>query len=285
MRSLLPAVSVWAFLYRRHVLRRHPHGRAAQRHGGGAGAVRPARWLLVPAFGNHGLWLAFLTFLGARAVILALIYRRAGAPRASSRPDRRPAAASHQGRSTCEKIYARPLLRPKGHSQIGSHAGGGRDPEDTAATLHRPVRRTGARHSCSHGGLVMRSLDLTPLFRSTVGFDHLDKLFETAFREAGRDVSYPPYNIAKIGQDKYRISMAVAGFGEGDLDITAHGWRADRQGPAHARPRRASSTCIAGSRSAPSSTASSSPTTSRSWAPGCATACSTSSWCARCPRR
>jgi molecular chaperone IbpA len=69
----------------------------------------------------------------------------------------------------------------------------------------------------------MRSLDLTPLFRSTVGFDHLDKLFETAFREAGRDVSYPPYNIAKIGQDKYRISMAVAGFGEGDLDITAQG--------------------------------------------------------------
>ena len=68
----------------------------------------------------------------------------------------------------------------------------------------------------------MRSLDLSPLFRSTVGFDHLDKLFETAFREAGRDVSYPPYNIAKIGQDKYRISMAVAGFGERDLDITAH---------------------------------------------------------------
>jgi len=69
----------------------------------------------------------------------------------------------------------------------------------------------------------MRSLDLSPLFRSTVGFDHLDKLFETAFREAGRDVSYPPYNIAKLGQDKYRISMAVAGFGEGDLDITAQG--------------------------------------------------------------
>ena len=68
----------------------------------------------------------------------------------------------------------------------------------------------------------MRGLDLSPLFRSSVGFDHLDKLFETAFREAGRDVSYPPYNIAKLGQDKYRISMAVAGFGEGDLEITAH---------------------------------------------------------------
>lgn len=68
----------------------------------------------------------------------------------------------------------------------------------------------------------MRNFDLSPLFRSTVGFDHLDKLFESAYREATRDSSYPPYNIAKLGQDKYRISMAVAGFGERDLDITSH---------------------------------------------------------------
>jgi len=67
----------------------------------------------------------------------------------------------------------------------------------------------------------MRTLDLTPLFRSTVGFDQLDKLFDTAFREAARDSSYPPYNIVKIGQDHYRITMAVAGFAEGDIDITA----------------------------------------------------------------
>lgn len=67
----------------------------------------------------------------------------------------------------------------------------------------------------------MRNLDLSPLFRSTIGFDHLDKLFEAAFRDASRDVSYPPYNILKVGPDKYRITMAVAGFGEKDLDITA----------------------------------------------------------------
>jgi molecular chaperone IbpA len=66
----------------------------------------------------------------------------------------------------------------------------------------------------------MRSFDLSPLFRSSVGFDHLDKMFDTAFREASRDVSYPPYNILKTGPDKYRISMAVAGFAEKDLDIT-----------------------------------------------------------------
>jgi molecular chaperone IbpA len=68
----------------------------------------------------------------------------------------------------------------------------------------------------------MRSFDLSPLFRSSVGFDRLDKLFDAAFREASRDVSYPPYNIAKIGADAYRITMAVAGFSEKDLDITAH---------------------------------------------------------------
>ena len=68
----------------------------------------------------------------------------------------------------------------------------------------------------------MRHLDLSPLFRSTVGFDRLDKLFDTAFREAARDLSYPPYNIVKKGENQYRISMAVAGFGEKDLDITAH---------------------------------------------------------------
>lgn len=68
----------------------------------------------------------------------------------------------------------------------------------------------------------MRSFDLSPLFRSTVGFDQLDKLLDTAFRESNREASYPPYNIAKLGQDQYRITMAVAGFGEEDLDITAH---------------------------------------------------------------
>ncbi len=66
----------------------------------------------------------------------------------------------------------------------------------------------------------MRNFDLTPLMRSTIGFDQLDKLFDAAFREATRDTSYPPYNIVKLDQDKYRITMAVAGFAEEDLDIT-----------------------------------------------------------------
>lgn len=65
----------------------------------------------------------------------------------------------------------------------------------------------------------MRTYDLSPLFRSSVGFDRLNSLFDMASR--GEDaVNYPPYNIEKHGEDQYRITMAVAGFGEEDLDIT-----------------------------------------------------------------
>jgi molecular chaperone IbpA len=64
----------------------------------------------------------------------------------------------------------------------------------------------------------MRSFDLSPLFRYSVGFDRLDDLFETAFRGT-QETSYPPYNIVKTGQDAYRITLAVAGFGEDELEL------------------------------------------------------------------
>jgi molecular chaperone IbpA len=64
----------------------------------------------------------------------------------------------------------------------------------------------------------MRSFDLSPLFRYSVGFDRLDDLFETAFRNT-QEASYPPYNIVKTGQDNYKITLAVAGFGENDLEV------------------------------------------------------------------
>ncbi|BAI72963.1 molecular chaperone [Azospirillum sp. B510] len=67
----------------------------------------------------------------------------------------------------------------------------------------------------------MRSYDLSPLFRSTVGFDSLSRLLETA-TTGDEAASYPPYNIEKLSGDSYRITMAVAGFGQDDLDITAH---------------------------------------------------------------
>ena len=61
------------------------------------------------------------------------------------------------------------------------------------------------------------TLDLSPLFRSTVGFDRIGRLFDEAFAEAGP--AYPPYNIEKTGEDTYRIVMAVAGFAEKDLAV------------------------------------------------------------------
>ena len=65
----------------------------------------------------------------------------------------------------------------------------------------------------------MRTFDLSPLFRSTVGFDRMSQLLDSAQRLDEAQLSYPPYNIEKTGEDSYRITMAVAGFGQDDLSI------------------------------------------------------------------
>jgi len=64
----------------------------------------------------------------------------------------------------------------------------------------------------------MRSYDLTPLYRTSVGFDRLSRLMDSALTLDGQK-SYPPYNIVKRGDNEYRISLAVAGFGEDDIEI------------------------------------------------------------------
>lgn len=67
----------------------------------------------------------------------------------------------------------------------------------------------------------MTRFDLTPLFRSTVGFDHLSRLMDSAFEAASsNDTGYPPYNIEKLSDDAYRITMAVAGFENDDVTLT-----------------------------------------------------------------
>lgn len=66
----------------------------------------------------------------------------------------------------------------------------------------------------------MRNFDLSPLFRSTIGFDSMARLLETALRADESAASYPPYNIEKTGENAYRITMAVAGFGEDELSVT-----------------------------------------------------------------
>ncbi len=65
----------------------------------------------------------------------------------------------------------------------------------------------------------MRHFDLTPLYRSTIGFDRLGSLLDTLGSFEGDAPSYPPYNIERVGENEYFISMAVAGFGEADLSL------------------------------------------------------------------
>ncbi|MBM3486989.1 MAG: Hsp20 family protein [Alphaproteobacteria bacterium] len=65
----------------------------------------------------------------------------------------------------------------------------------------------------------MTSFDLSPLFRSAIGFDRLNQLVDSAMRSAEANDSFPPYNIEKTGETDYRITMAVAGFGEDDLNV------------------------------------------------------------------
>jgi len=63
----------------------------------------------------------------------------------------------------------------------------------------------------------MRTIDLTPLYRSVVGFDRLADLLDSASTEAAS--GYPPYNIERTAENAYRIEIAVAGFKAGDLNI------------------------------------------------------------------
>ena len=130
----------------------------------------------------------------------------------------------------------------------------------------------------------MRGYDFTPYRRSTVGFDRLFDFLESAGR-AEQD-NYPPFDIEKLGDDSYRITLAVAGFKRDEIDIVAQqnmltitGRRAENRnrdgnflhvGHRHPRVR--------------------APLRAGRFRPGDqrrarATACSASSWCARSPRR
>jgi molecular chaperone IbpA len=66
----------------------------------------------------------------------------------------------------------------------------------------------------------MRNCDLSPLWRSSVGFDRVFDLIDDSLRLAGED-NYPPYNIERTGEDQYQISLALAGFTPEEIAITA----------------------------------------------------------------
>lgn len=64
----------------------------------------------------------------------------------------------------------------------------------------------------------MRSIDFSPLYRSAIGFDRLANLIESA--ASNGNAGYPPYNIEQLGDNDYRISMAVAGFVQEELELS-----------------------------------------------------------------
>lgn len=65
----------------------------------------------------------------------------------------------------------------------------------------------------------MHTLDLTPLYRSAIGFDRMANVLDSMTRSEAKQTSYPPYNIELTGDDTYRITMAVAGFADEEIDI------------------------------------------------------------------
>ena len=82
----------------------------------------------------------------------------------------------------------------------------------------------------------MTSIDLTPLYRSSIGFDRLASVLDSALRTDNTATGYPPYNIEVLDEDRYAITLAVAGFDRSELDIqvergvlSVRGQKADEQ--------------------------------------------------------
>ncbi|MCW5698683.1 MAG: Hsp20 family protein [Rhodospirillales bacterium] len=68
----------------------------------------------------------------------------------------------------------------------------------------------------------MTHFDFSPLFRTTVGYDRLMRLLEDSSQWTESSTSYPPYNIERTGENRYRVTLAVAGFAEEELSILVH---------------------------------------------------------------
>lgn len=68
----------------------------------------------------------------------------------------------------------------------------------------------------------MRNYDFSPLYRSFVGLDRMASLIDAASQQMDTGSAYPPYNVAQIGEDDYRIELAVAGFSEDNIEIESH---------------------------------------------------------------
>jgi hypothetical protein len=117
-------------------------------------------------------------------------------------------------------------------------------PSGASGLRRAPVVSDASYPSCSLEDLAMRTYDFSPLFRSTIGFDRLFDLAEIAQRAT--EEGYPPYNIERLADDRYQITLAVAGFSPDEVLITAEqnvvtiaasDRAADRASPARSRGR------------------------------------------------
>jgi molecular chaperone IbpA len=76
-----------------------------------------------------------------------------------------------------------------------------------------------SKYIASQGEYLMTRIDLTPLYRSTVGFDHFASLLDSALSTDKTVPNYPPYNIEAMDEHNYAITLAVAGFSEDEFDL------------------------------------------------------------------
>ncbi len=72
---------------------------------------------------------------------------------------------------------------------------------------------------CFNGGYIMKSLDLTPLYRNSIGYDRLASLIDATLTGEPVTAGYPPYNIEMLDDNRYAITLAIAGFDRNELDI------------------------------------------------------------------
>jgi molecular chaperone IbpA len=83
----------------------------------------------------------------------------------------------------------------------------------------------------------MRQIDLTPLYRSTVGFDRLVHMLDTMIDGTPEQPTFPPYNIERLSETEYRITMAVAGFADAELKIETRDQTLTIRGEKQAEPK------------------------------------------------
>ena len=133
----------------------------------------------------------------------------------------------------------------------------------------------------SKGGWLWRHSISHPLFRSTIGFDQLPGLLSHALERP--EAGYPPYNIEKVGEDQYRIVMAVAGFGKDDVELVQEQNRLTIRGKL--KETNGKTYLHRGIATRAFERTSISPTMSRSPMPRWARACWSSRSSASCPRR